>query len=162
MTVGMVDPKASYMGARAGAQEHLPHLGLFTTVGGSWQQSSQRWPEGGGQPGLGGFQSSGGPLNPAHPQAQVGGVPRGGVPHTTKWTSCAPPTWTLLSPDWAPQFAHDSPEGQGPGLRQGPRPEAGAQASLSPPGLVAPAGRRAGSAHTVASAALSELFARCS
>lgn len=130
MTVGMVDPKASDMVARAGTDQggvvwspgaSPPTWACFTTVGWSWQQGTQRWPEGGGQSGLGGSQSSGGPLNPAHPQAQGGGLPRGGVPHTTEWTSCASPTWDLLSPDRAPPFVHESPEGQGPGLRQEPR-----------------------------------------
>lgn len=90
MTVGMVDPKASDMGARAGANQGAvvwspgappPTWACLTIVGWSWQQGGQRWPQGGGQSGLGASQSSGGPLNPAHPQAQVGGLPRGGVPH---------------------------------------------------------------------------------
>ena len=61
MTVGMVDPKASDMGARAGANQggvvwspgaSPPTWACLTTVGWSWQQSSQRWPQGGGQSGL--------------------------------------------------------------------------------------------------------------
>ena len=60
MTVGMVDPKASDMGARARADQggvvwspgaSPPTWACFTTVGWSWQQGSQRWPQGGGQSG---------------------------------------------------------------------------------------------------------------